>query len=196
MSSDLHLLSFSVTCLFKKREKEKKKKAKKSTHSPLDGACESSPSALWYSDSPHLSHLHRFPSPNCGTRKETVTFWEMEIRQGYYVWGLFSQNRVWHGAPAWKCFNGRFHQLRLFVFVNVPRALQQTRHLGVPPSISESETLFLSIESFRWLRPELTRQQTLTLTTATIQKEGKTGLAATRVQFFLTAKSNAEIQRL
>jgi uncharacterized metal-binding protein len=46
MSSDLHLLSFSVTCLFKKREKEKKKKAKKSTHSPLDGACESSPSAL------------------------------------------------------------------------------------------------------------------------------------------------------
>jgi hypothetical protein len=31
----------------------------------------------------------------------------------------------------------------------------------------------------------LTRQQTLTLTTATIQKEGKTGLAATRVQFFL-----------
>jgi hypothetical protein len=28
MSSDLHLLSFSVTCLFKKREKEKKKRPK------------------------------------------------------------------------------------------------------------------------------------------------------------------------
>jgi hypothetical protein len=108
MSSDLHLLSFPVTCLFKKREKEKKK-------SPLDGApwiafrC---PLIFWLGpSSPIFIVFHR---PTVRHSKRDYYIWEMEIRQGYYVWGLFSQNRVWHGAPAWKFFNGRFHQLCLF----------------------------------------------------------------------------------
>ncbi len=54
-----------------------------------------------------------FHRPTVRHSKRDGYIWEMEIRQGYYVWGLFSQNRVWHGAPAWKCFNGRSHQLRL-----------------------------------------------------------------------------------
>jgi len=112
MSSDLYLLSFSVTCLFKKRKK-RAKNVHISYIQSIDGACESSSDVLWYSDSLHHLASSSLSIVQLWHSKRDGYIWGMENRQGYYVWGLFSQNRVWHDVTV----------TRLKVFLAIPSTL-------------------------------------------------------------------------
>ena len=106
MSSNLFFYSCNISDVFRslssiflchlplQKERKRKNRQKMYIYSSLDG--ESSSDALWYSDS--LPHL---PSSSLSIvqlwhSKRDGYIWGMENRQSYYVWGLFSQNRVWH----------------------------------------------------------------------------------------------------
>jgi hypothetical protein len=138
MSSDLHLLSFSVTCLFKKRKK-RAKNVHISYIQSIDGACESSSDVLWYSDSLHHLASSSLSIVQLWHSKRDGYIWGMENRQGYYVWGLFSQNRVWHDVTVTR--------LKVFLVDSINSASSRFSRL---PTLHFNQPRTPGVEGWSW----------------------------------------------
>ena len=150
MSSDLYLLSFSVTCLFKKSETEKiGKKCTYTVHWTVNRL----PTPFDIPTRSTISHLHRFPSSNYGTRKDMVTFGEWKtvkaITFGAYLAKIECDTTS--PSPGWKCFwsiPSTLHLLDFHVFLRYtstnPGLLELKVEVEVSPSISVSESRFVS----------------------------------------------------
>ena len=129
MSSDLHLLSFSVTCLFKKRKKGKNCTQLYTVYWRCMWIVFRRPLIFWLAPpSPIFIAFHR---PTMHSKRDGY-IWGMENRQGYYVWGLFSQNRVWHDVTV----------TRLKVFLAIPSTLPLPVFIRLTSTNSSSRVSF------------------------------------------------------
>ena len=144
---EIFIFHLSVTCLFKKSEREKiGKKCTYTVHWTVNRL----PTPFDILTRSPISRLHRFPSSNYGTRKEMVTFGEWKTVKAI-TFGAYLAKIECDTSPGWKCFwsiPSTLHLLDFHVFLRHtstnPGLLELKVEVEVSPSISVSESRFVS----------------------------------------------------